>query len=336
MDWKDFLNIWKAEQVQLDADGEYTDKDEVKKEKRPLRNKDIQEYIVKHFEHELKENSFEEVVTFPMSFTVVLNQKDFGRRKDYAVTLAKHVVKKFYQTIRNAMEKVKSEENMKPVCENLATYWNISFVPCGEEVMEVNENHIQVPEGQMAIFCSVHDRIATIDEKNETGSLFSVNVGGSSIFNNVNINFDTIKNLKLVSESHFQFAWDPTLPVGEGGLVRSHEEMVFPVAKLVGEQSEFNILNGTCEVSGMTDTRSDSRELSILKVKSENVIDGHIRIQYLEHENKFKMAAFGITYLNNDRVAISTKNNVFWTDLKDGDIINLGNDDVVFTFKKLS
>ena len=311
-------------QVKVQAEVAVEEKKEVKM---PLSNDNIMKYIVKHFEKEMNENSFDDLVTFPMTFTVIMNQKDFNRKKDYAPLVAKQTIKKFYESIRKEVENGKS-------CENLATYWSISFVPCGNQAVEVDENNYAVEEGDIAICCSVHDRIATLSEQDEIGSQFSVTLGGSEIYGNVNINYNAIKNLNLVGEAHFQFPWDPALPTGQNMKPVQVENPGMNIAKLFNEEYTFNITGGTCEVSGPAETRLNIRDLTIFQVNNDYVNNGHIRIQYIKSDNKFKMAAFDYTTLNGMPMETSSKNDIHWVDLTDGARITLA-DQVTLTFKTL-
>ena len=103
------------------------------------------------------------------------------------------------------------------------------------------------------------------------------------------------------------------------------------VAKLSCQGKEFSITGDTCLVSGTYETRKDK---NIFIVDSEFVENGHIHIQYMKKENKFKIAAFAPTELDGKVLQLNTATDKHWMDLSDGASINLAND-VVLTFKKL-
>lgn len=291
----------------------------------PMNNQTILNNITRQFERELKANSFEDVVTFPMSFTIILNMKDYYKQKDYTPLIAQKTVEAFYRIIKENMKDGKK-------CANLATWWNISFVPCETEGVQVNENMIVVEEGKYAICCAVHDKVMDFkDSEDGSGSQFSVTVGGSTIYGNINFNRERLANLKVVSDTHFNIDWDPDLSEVVTPSMDKTANLGTPVAKLCCQGKEFNLIKGTYMVSGTTETRKDK---NIFVVDSDYVENGHIRIQYIEKDNKFKIAAFGDTKLNDEEMQKSTATDMVWMDLLDNTFISLA-DDIDLTFRTM-
>lgn len=293
-----------------------------------LRNEDVYNYLVDHFKQQLLCKSFGKVITFPMSFTVVLNEKDFNEFKDYSQVVSEQAIFSFYEVISEAM-------TVGKVCKNLATYWNICFMPSSDEPVDINDNFIRVERGDHFIFSCVHDTLSSIEKEGTSGgSTFTVSKGGSRLFENININKEVIKDLRLVNEAHVQMNWESAYIYSRGTMDKSEESVPHAgnaVAKLLCNGKEYQIVNGTYVVSGADETRNDP---NIFVIDTYFIHCDHLHIQYIEKDKKFKMAAYhGNVMLNDEPVKVSSSSDKIFYDLKDGDSIDVG--DVVITFRTL-
>ena len=321
MNWNNVFDYLRAEKKENNqaANGQ------VSNETGKLTNQGVMNELVNNFEKKLVEVSFDEVVTFPMSFTVIMHNDDFEQVKDYAPLLARQAVKAFYKVIDSHMT-----ENS--ICENLATYWNICFVPCVGEDSEMNGQAIYVEKGRIQTLSAVHDTVLNKDgTEKKGGSTFTVTVSGSTFFGEVNINKEALKNLVLVSETHLQIPWNRTPGETEGKAEENGKAAGISVAKIFTQGKVFTMQNGTYMVSGSAETR---HEPNIFRVNSDYVMNGHIRIQYIEKDNKFKIAAFFDTTLNGNEMPKSNPSDIRWMDLENDATILLA-DDVEMTFKTL-
>ncbi|MBO5016925.1 MAG: hypothetical protein J6C92_14135 [Bacteroidaceae bacterium] len=294
-------------------------------EVKELNNESILEYVAEHFKQQMKKKSFRKVVTFPMSFTIILNKKDYEGFQEYSGVVSKYIIYEFYDIIKKELTEGK-------VCENLATYWNISFLQCDDEPVEINGKMVQVNEGEYYIFCCVHDKLSETVAKGTGGSTISVSKGGSKLYADININMETLNSLKIVGQTHFQMTWDPMMSnVFMSTETPIVENVSSAVAKLCCQGKEYMMTGGTYKVSGLDEKQKDKNTFI---VDSEFVENGHIMIEYIAEENKFKIAAFAETELNGRDMPISTAGDKKWSDLQDGMTINLAGD-VILTFKKL-
>lgn len=293
-----------------------------------MTNQQVMDELVKNFETKLKEVSFDNVVTFPMSFTVIMHDEDFKLVKDYAGLLARQAVSAFYAVIDKYMTEDK-------ICEHLATYWKICFVPCHTETAEMDGEAITVRKGQPMTLSSVFDTVLSpegekSDEGSTGGSQFTVTVSGSTFYGDVNINHDALKNLTMVTNTHFKFPWEKN-KIADAKAAPASKPKATSVAKLEAEGKEFYMQKGTYMVSGGAETRNDS---NIFCVDNDYVMNGHIRIQHIEKENKFKIAAFAETALNGVAMLLSKPTDIRWMNLENGCIINLA-DEVEVKFETL-
>lgn len=294
-------------------------------EKKKINNADILEYVTEHFKAEMMDKSFKNVITFPMSFTVILNQRDYDTFKDYSRIVSKHIVLSFYEAIKEVMTEGK-------VCEPLATYWNISFLQCDDEPLEVNDKIVQVEEGDYYICSTVHDKLTDQVATSKTGgSTISVSKGGSTLFANVNINKESLDSLRIIDDTHIQMDWDDRMSEVYISGTPATPKVSIAVGKLCSQGKEYMIQGGTTILSGAKETRKDK---NIIKVNSVFVQNGHVQIQYMDKEDKFKIAAFAETELNGVPMPVSTSNDKQWKDLQDGMVIDLAGD-VTLTFKKM-
>jgi len=327
LNWTEFIRMFGVEK---DIPQQTTSKQEMNGEEsspqsKRITNADILDYVTAHFENEMNEKSFHNVVTFPMSFTIILNQKDYEGFSDYCRIVSKHIVLNFYRIIKEALAKGEDK-----VCEPLATYWNISFLQCEEEPLMVDGKIIKVEEGDYYICSCVHDKLTDQVNKNPAGSMISVSKGGSRLFANVNINQKSLEDLRIVGETHIQMDWDYRMSnVFDRHTPLAHYDKVAPGRLLTGGHV-FYMNGGTYRVSGSEETSNDN---NVFIVDSAFVENGHIQVEYISKEDKFKMAAFAPTKLNGKQVPLSDANDKQWLDLSDGDSINLA-DDIILTFRK--
>ena len=287
-----------------------------------LNNQAILEHVRDHFKHEMYEKSFLNVITFPMSFTIILNQNDYDAFKDYSGLVSKYIVRSFYEVVRAAIT-----EGQDKVCENLATYWNFSFLQCEDEPVTVDNKVIHVEEGDYYICSTVHDLlIDQVEKSGESGSTISISKGGSKIYGNININRESLKSLRIVGQTHFQMDWDP----GMNEVAMPQQGSASNVSTAVGELNVdgkvYKLTSGTYMVSGLSETRTNS---NIIIVNSHYVKPGHVHIQYIEKDNKFKIAAFEETELSGKTMPISSASEKCWVDLNDGADIELAGDTVM-------
>lgn len=318
--WKDVFNFLRAEDnTQEPGQRQVTSGGQPK-----MTNQVVMNELAKNFEMKLKEVSFDEIVTFPMSFTVIMNDTDYQLVKDYTPLLAEQAVKTFYKVIEKNMTEGR-------ICKNLATYWNICFVPCYGEESEMNGEVIYTKPGMIQTLSSVHDTVLKKDEGEEGGSQFTVTVSGSAFYGDVNINKEALKNLTLVDKTHFRIPWTPlgSMPVQPTNV--AHKPAGITVAKLIGQGLEFSLQSGTYMISGASETRN---EHNIFKVNNDYVMKGHVHIQYIEKDNKFKIAAFSDTTLNGEDLPLSKPGDIRWMDLANGATLELAGE-VELSFKTL-
>ena len=99
--------------------------------------------------------------------------------------------------------------------------------------------------------------------------------------------------------------------------------------KLNGEIFTYEIKSNECQVSG---NGADSTKPDTFVVKSSNVKSPHIRIRKNVAENKFYVAAFAPTSIEEVQIPVSTPDEPKWVALNDG--VNIDMNTFVVRFMK--
>jgi len=296
--------------------------------KKELTNQDIFNYVTEHFKTQMLKKSFQNVITFPMSFSVILNKSDYEEFKYYCKVVSEAVVLDFYRIIKEALN-----EDKQKVCKNLAKYWNISFLQCDDEPLDVNDNIVQVDKGEYYIFSTVLDKLVDeVEKSGEGGSTFAVSKGGSQLYANMNINKDTLSDMKLIGETHVHIDWDEHLTSAYVFDSMPETDTGKAVAKIRTQGKVFKMGNGTYTISGNRETRRDK---NIFRVDSDFVENGHVQI-FIKDDNKFQIQALHDSVMVNDEpVEVSTTNDKIFKNLADGDTISIFNNEVLMEFSTI-
>ena len=297
----------------------------------PFNLQSIRDEMVSNFEFQMQDNSLDDTVLFPMVCSVVLNSKDFNKRREYFHELGANAVKQFYRVIREAAEAGRC-------CKNMATYWTVEFVECLEgESVEHGTESIFVPEGKAITLFGVYDRLGDIKEDGALQITYSVKYSGNDDFRELNINRDMLENVNIVSDTRFHYPWNAQAAAG-GKPASQHQAVTAPKRPLAVfeymqdfEDRTFTMYGTQCRVSGLDET---GRGDDICRLASKSVKAGHLTVQYLPHEQKFKLMATGETMLNDKPMELSTGTDVVWVDLPDQSEIVLGRS-VILRFRKL-
>lgn len=322
-----------------------------------LRNQDIMNILVRRFEWEIGHRSVEGQMIYPMTFTIVMHNNDFhGRMVELQMIIPK-VVKKFYELI------LKHKDEYGDIT-NPANYWTFRFIPSLAESMELDGQNIQVEENKMVIITTILDETET-DETDKNVNV-SMPVDKTGVVKKVNINLAAFG--KFVSKDEpITVDWTDPVQAVNGGGVSPLASNIFDIAekkpepaaggpvphsdlsdlgaifkgfhkgndtyilayKLNGEIFTYEIKSNECQVSG---NGADSTKPDTFVVKSSNVKSPHIRIRKNVAENKFYVAAFAPTSIEEVQIPVSTPDEPKWVALNDG--VNIDMNTFVVRFMK--
>ena len=302
-----------------------------KKQQKPLNLQGIRQEMVDNFRFQLEDNSFDDCILFPMVATVILNEKDFDKRREYFYELGRNAVDQFYGVIREHMQDGTEFKNM-------ATYWKVEFVKCiGGESVEYGTENVQVKEGQAMTFFSVFDNLGNIKDDAELNISYSVKFSDCDDYREMNINRDVIRNFQIVSDTQFKYPWDESKLDDADASVRlakgpKGRKAVASFAYMENfENRTFLMTDERCRISGISEKDSSDH---VCRLSSPSVKAGHVTVQYFVGEGQFKISATGETLLNGQPMALSTGTDAVWVDLPDKAEIILAHT-VIMHFNKL-
>ena len=284
------------------------------KKDKVLNLQSIRDEMVDNFKFQLEDNSFDNCILFPMVATVILNEKDFEKRREYFYELGANAVEQFYAVIREKMDGHK-------VFKNMATYWKVEFVKCvnGESVEYGSEN-VYVKEGRAMTFFSVFDNLGNIKDDADLQISYSVKFSDCDDYREMNINRNVLQNIQIISDTQFKYPWDETkitsaLDFRQGTEVQKPKEAVASFAYMENFQNRTFLMYGNqCRISGISEKGNGDH---ICRLASAAVKAGHVAVQYFGDEQKFKISTTGETLVNGEAMPISTGTDMVWQDLPD-------------------
>lgn len=334
-------NKRKTEELPADNTGQSEEaKEETKdgKKEQKLCNQVILNEILKIFSSEIKFASLDEVVAFPMTFTIGMSERDFTKFHSYMPLITDLAIKNFYRIIKEEMGDSRT-------CYNVASYWSLCFIPCISGVTEIDENTIDIPEGKVMVFATPTETLDDIADS-EGGINVSLTLNGSEIFKNVNINRSILASFKTDDiNNKFTRNWDRNM-FQESKYLKVEtntncQEQVVQQKPADGvlaqlscsykdEYTSYDMERNVCTISGSSETRTDA---TIFKLPCQMVKPGHIVIEYIEKNDKFMLAAYGKTIMNGKEIKQSVGGDVNWVELPDQANLNL-NGVLMVKFKK--
>lgn len=295
-------------------------------EPRQLNLQLIRDEMVANFTKQLEDNSFDNCVVFPMTLVVILNHRDFERRREYFFELGSNAVGKFYEVIRRVSGGGRRYKN-------LATYWTVDFIESLDDGVEMDDETIVVPEGQVVTFFSVFDKLKDVKDGRENIS-YSVKFSSSDTYHNININRDMLRNINIVTGSHFNYPWDSRL-VGRGAGGVDDARLPRPVARFTYmqdfEEKTFLMQHSLCCISRVDGMADDS----VCCLSTAGIARRHVSVRYFEEEDLFKISCTAETLVNGQPLEVSSGTDSRWADLPDGAEIILARK-VIIKFKKLT
>lgn len=299
---------------------------------RNMSNKILLRELETHFASVLDSESLGSRMLYPMSFTVLMHPADFESRLPYLPHVVPEIVKSFYRIIRN---RIKEYPNYEPP----AKYWVFQFSPCEKGMLDVEgEGIVELERGKILTLAT----LTTLDVNNsnntrvESNTRVSMKLENSDVGQNMNINFNSIKDINSFGESMFTINFDSSLNEDSESIMKnSNLATAGGLAELSysrnGKNYHFIMKDNLINISGENDKRRD-RSVFIIEGE-ESIRTSHIQIKYLPEFKKFSIAAFGPARLNSGKMNISSGGNVIWYDLANNSSIFI-NDVVSVRFEK--
>jgi hypothetical protein len=274
----------------------------------------------------LQYESVGERMLYPMSFYVLMTPSDYNSRKQALPFVLPVVIKEFYKIIGEM-------RNKYPDYTPPAKYWYFQFSACqlnkipnahGETPLIIQQGHITTIATLLNFDIKEANNV-TID----TNTRVSIKLDNSNVMTDVNVNWDAIKNLDIISDGIFKYKFDPGLKL----ISATSESADISLAELSysinGLNHHFQMKDNLIHISGKNERRKGR---AFFIVDSEKVMDSHIQIKYIPTESKFQIAAYGQARLNSHSITESRGGNIVWHNLANNSSIFI-NDDVCVKFK---
>lgn len=315
---KKILDIFKGE------------KEEVSSGNNQLTNKRLLEELTAHFKTMLEDESVGQRMLYPMSFNILMDPEDYNNRKQSLPFVLPQVVSAFYGIIDDMRQEY-------PDYTPPAKYWYFQFtscqlgtVPTGDSTpLIVRKGHITTVANLLTFDIREANNISV-----NNNTHVSIKLDDSNVMNDVNVNWNAIKNLDVLSEGTFTYSFDNTLNRDTQHITeKSNLAEINGWADLSyskgGRTYHYTIKDNLIHISGNNEMRKGR---SILIIDSPTIKDSHVQIKYITSEKKFQIAAFGPTRLNSRKMEESSGRNIVWYDLANNSSIFI-NDEISIRFE---
>lgn len=295
-----------------------------------LTNKRLLEELTSHFRSMLNAESVGQRMLYPMSFNILMDPADYNNRRQSLPFVLPQVVSAFYGIIDDMREEY-------PDYTPPAKYWYFQFSACQLGTIQTGDSTpLIVRKGHITTVAT----LLTFDIKEannvsvNNNTRVSIKLDDSNVMNDVNVNWNAIKNLDVLSDGTFTYNFDNSLSRDTQRITdNSNMAEVNGVAELFysmgGRNYHFTMKDDLIHISGKNEMRK-GRSFFILE--SSEIKDSHVQIKYLPSEKKFQIAAYGPTRLNSRRITESSGGDVYWYDLANNSSIFI-NDEISVKFE---
>lgn len=295
-----------------------------------LTNKRLLEELTSHFKTMLNAESVGQRMLYPMSFNILMDPADYNNRRQSLPFVLPQVVSAFYGIIDDMRQEY-------PDYTPPAKYWYFQFSACQLGTIRTGDSTpLIVRKGHITTVAT----LLTFDIKEannvsvNNNTRVSIKLDDSNVMNDVNVNWNAIKNLDVLSDGTFTYNFDNTLSRDTKRITdNSNMAEVKGIAELSysrgGRNYHFIMKDNLIHISGKNEMRK-GRSFFILE--SSEIKDSHVQIKYLPSEKKFQIAAYGPTRLNSRKITESSGGDVYWHDLANNSSIFI-NDEISVKFE---
>lgn len=278
-----------------------------------LTNKILLEELTDHFKTMLETESVGQRMLYPMSFNILMDPVDYEARHQALPFVLPEIVASFYRIMDGRR---KEYPNYAPP----AKYWFFQFSACRTGTVQVGGNApLLVRRGHITTVAS----LMTFDIKEaanvevESNTRLSIKLQNSDVMGDMNVNWDAIRNLDVVSDGIFTYRFDMDLNPDTRRIInKSNPRAGIDLALLsysrFGQNYHYTMKDCLIHISGSSEERKDP---SIFIMKDVDIRNSHIQIKYLPEERKFRIATFGPARLNGGKMQESSGGDVIWYDL---------------------
>ena len=301
------------------------------KVERGLSNKVILAELVEHFKEQIDNLSVGEKMLYPMSFNVLLHHEDYNAVSQSFPFVVPEVVKGIYKVIKEMKGKY-------PDYTPTANEWVFQFSSCQLPEVDVNDGKVHVvTKGHITTIASlmaVDIRQSNVEVSNN--ARVSIKLQDSNVMNNVNINWESVKNIDIIGDNYFRVKFDKTLYANEkiefsndaaaNNRANTYAELSYSKD---GKNYRFTMVDKMMKICGPDGQKGVT---SIFIIDQEGIMSPHVQIRYMEESKRFQIQVFGKTRLNGVELGSSQPGLDKWFALANNSKIFI-NDCISVTFK---
>ena len=283
-----------------------------------LTNQRVLDEMIELFSQQLHYRSVRKTMIFPMTFILYVHPSDYENLKESFPIFFPEVVDGFYEVIRKSREK-------HPVIGAHATEWNAYILPCLTENVVLDEKEVKVQKGELLIICSLFDVIEKKSEGSGPVKGLSLRINGSVYMNDINIDQEHFAGVEIMGEGHFRIPWKNPEKFSSSGSTTADDSLVSIVSNQVlavltctlsgGTRFSYEMRDKVCRISGTNDKRNDA---SVFKIPSDIMGTPHVEIRYSDSTDRFEMAAYLPTKVDDILLPLSKLEDMHWCPLRNG------------------
>ena len=275
-----------------------------------MSNKVLLTELKEHFKSELEKLSVGERMLYPMSFKVLLHHEDYDYVKESFPFVLPEVVKEFYKVIK-AMKK--SYPDFTPPAKE----WVFQFSPCRVADVDLGDGKSTiVTKGHITTVASI--MALDLRQNNQSVSSntrVSIKIQNSNVMRDMNVNWDAISKIDIITENYFRCKFDMTLnpksvDVTKGDTTDPTEKSLAILSYMKnGKTITFNMQDSLIDISG-PEGAENSR--TVFRIEQSSLSTPHLQIKYTPESKRFQVAAYGKARVSGRELEISQPGMAKW------------------------
>ena len=294
--------------------------------------------IFVYFKNEFKKKTTRRSILYPTSFLIYLHPQDYENQEQDFMQTVKDAVEDFYNYIHDHLKSPDYIPHSPCWLFQFCSFSGISVENKDEEITEVPKGEVFIISDTFPVDFSKEN---VLGDGNVKGTLHAKNSAKELAINHdlflsitklekdkwqIDWNNEDFKNGKIAN-TPMSYAKNRDLESESYAVLTCGEQFMGTAGK---KGIKYFMVDKLIEISGKNDTRPGTH---IAKVDNEKMLDSHVQIKYIPEVNKFQLAAFGETKLNERPVKLSSGGNIYWNDLSDNSDIFINNE-IGITFKR--
>jgi hypothetical protein len=144
----------------------------------------------------------------------------------------------------------------------------------------------------------------------------SIKLQDSNVMRDVNVNWDAISKIDIISENYFRCKFDhalnpSTIKMEQGESTETAENCMATLTyEKAGKTTTFMIFDNLVDISGGAEGAQNSS--NIFRIESSGLSEPHVQIKYIPESKKYQIAAYGKTRVSGRQLEISQQGMPKW------------------------